>query len=225
VRRRGRWLASSLAVAACAGVAGCAPALRPPSAGAPGGDAGRAAEEVHALARRIEHEPSSSRRADLSRQAVEAGQRCERAAPGAPICEYALAIALGLQARERPWTVRDGLAQMAERLRRATAAAAELDHAGPDRVLALLLVRAPGWPLGPGDPEEGLAAARRAATLVPDHAPNQLALAEALLANDQPGPGREAARRALVLAEAAGRAGEPDAEDWARQAQALLAGP
>jgi hypothetical protein len=226
VSRREGWRGSSLAVAAWLAALGCAPALRPlPATGAAEDDAGRAAEAVHALARRLEHEPSSSLRSDLARQAVEAGQRCERAAPGTPACDYVLAIALGLQAREHPSTARDGLAQMAERLRRAAAAAPALEHAGPDRVLALLLLRAPGWPLGPGDPEEGLLAARRAATLAPDHAPNQLALAEALLANDQPGPGREAARRALLLAEAASRAGDADADDWARQAQALLAAP
>lgn len=206
--------------------AACAPALRPPPAeGEPAADPGRDAALVHALARRVEREPSAARRTDLSRQAVEAGQRCERAAPGSPPCEYALAIALGLQAREVPSTVRDGLAQMAERLRRAAAAAPALDHAGPDRVLALLLLRAPGWPLGPGDPEEGLAAAQRAAALAPDHAPNLLALAEALRANDQAGAGRVAAERARALAEAAARAGDPDAPGWVVQAQALQDGP
>jgi len=90
-------------------------------------------------------------------------------------------------------------------LRRAALVEPDLDHAGPDRVLALVLLRAPGWPLGPGDPEEGLVVARRAATRVPGYAPNQLALSEALAANGRPGPSREAARRAQALAEQARR--------------------
>ncbi|HSN13662.1 MAG TPA: hypothetical protein VLT61_03465 [Anaeromyxobacteraceae bacterium] len=183
------------------------------------------AAEVHALARRIEAEPSASRREAMAEQAVAAGQRCERAMPGAPACEYALAIALGVQARERPTTVHEGLAQMAARLRRVATADPRLDRAGPDRVLALLLLRAPGWPLGPGDPEEGLAAARRAVALYPDHAPNQLALAEALRANGDGDAAHAAARRALALADAAVATGDADAAGWRRDARRLLDAP
>ena len=50
----------------------------------------------------------------------------------------------------------------------------------PARVRALVLIRAPGWPLGPGDAEAGLVAARRAVALRPQYPPNLLALAEAL---------------------------------------------
>jgi hypothetical protein len=211
---------------AAALAAGCAPALRRAEAPATGKrpDTAALAGEVHALARQIEAEPSASRRDAMSLQAVATGQRCERAAPGAPTCEYALAIALGLQARERPSTVRDGLAQMAARLRRVAAAEPRLDRGGPDRVLAFLLLRAPGWPLGPGNPEEGLAAARRAVALFPDYAPNQLALAEALIAVGEGGAGLDAARRALALAKAAEAAGDADAAAWRRGARKLLEG-
>jgi hypothetical protein len=197
----------------------------PGPAAAEGPDAAAAdAAEVHALARRLEVEPDASRRDAISQQAVAAGQRCERAALGTPACEYALAIALGLQARERPTTAHQGLPQMAARLRRAAAADPRLDRAGPDRVLALLLLRAPGWPLGPGDPEEGLAAARRAVALYPDHAPNQLALAEALRASGDDAGAQAAARRALALAEASAVAGDADAAAWRSDARKLLEG-
>lgn len=208
--------------------AGCAPALRatgvPAEATGPG-DAAASAAEVHALARRAETEPVATRRATLVHDAMAAGQRCDQLTPGTPPCDYALAIALGLQAREHPSTLRDGLGQMATRLRRAAASAPDLDRAGPDRVLALLLVRAPGWPLGPGDPEEGLAAARRAVARFPDHPPNQLALAEALIATGNPEAGRLAARRALALAEAPERAGDPDVPAWRRDATRLANAP
>jgi hypothetical protein len=219
-------VAGAAALVASAALAGCAPALRPaaPGPALPATDAAALAAEVHALARRIEGEPDAGRRAGLAAEAVAAGQRCQQADPGSAPCDYALGVALGLQARERPSTVKEGLAKMAELLRRAAASEPGLDRAGPDRVLALLLVRAPGWPLGPGDPEEGLAAARRAADRAPDHAPNQLALAEALAASGDDAGAREAARRALGLARAAEAAGEPDAPGWGRQARALGGG-
>jgi hypothetical protein len=208
--------------------AGCAPALvppgAPPAADAPGDPAALAAE-VLALARRSEAEPSSARRASLSSQALALGLRCDRAAPATAPCDYALAIALGLQAREHPTTLLEGLAQMAIRLRRAAGTQPGLDQAGPDRVLALLLLQAPGWPLGPGDHEEGLAAARRAVALFPDHPPNQLALAEALLASGDEAGGRAAAGRALALAAAPERAGDPEASGWLRQARKLADSP
>lgn len=221
--------ASPLLLAVAIGAAACAPALRPlggtPSALSRADEAEAAAAKVHALARRVEQEPSSRRRAELAVEAVEAGQRCEAAAPDTAPCDYALAIALGIQARERPSTVRDGLAKMAARLRSAAAARPRLDQAGPYRILALLLLRAPGWPLGPGDPEAGLEAARKAVELAPDHAPNQAALAEALLAAGEEQQGRAAAHRALQLAEAAEAAGVADAAAWKREARRLADAP
>lgn len=147
------------------------------------------------------------------------GTICEPLEPRTPTCDYALAISLGLQARAHPASARDKLAQMVVLLRRAAAAAPTLDRAGPHRVLALVLLRAPGWPRGPGDPEEGLVVARRAVALAPDYAPNQLALAEGLALNQQPGPAREAAKRALPLAEAAVADGVADASEWLREAK------
>jgi hypothetical protein len=69
---------------------------------------------------------------------------------------------------------------MLESLASAEAVDPNYDQAGPARVRALVLIRAPGWPLGPGDAEGGLVAARRAATLQPQYPPNLLALGEAL---------------------------------------------
>jgi hypothetical protein len=221
-----RAVARRAAAAALLLAAGCAPALRPAGSLASGGADGAPAlaARVHALVRQIEHERSDRRRAELAVEAVEAGQRCGAVAPGDPACDYALGVALGVQARERPTTVKRGLAAMVQRLEAAAAADPRLDRAGPDRVLALVLVRAPGWPVGPGDPEAGLARARRAVALFPDHAPNQLALAEALLATGGAGEGQAAAQRGLELAEKAAAAGEEDADAWVREAGRLLRG-
>ncbi len=87
-----------------------------------------------------------------------------------------------------------------------------------------MLVRAPGWPLGPGDPEAGLKAAQDAVGLFPDYAPNQLALSEALLVNNEKPASKAAARQALTLAQSALAAGDPDAAGWVKDAQTLLSG-
>jgi hypothetical protein len=128
----------------------------------------------------IEHEPDAAERDRLVAVAIEASQWCERRAPESAACAYALAQALGQQARERPSTSHDGLEKMVRALERAAAAHPGLDDGGPERVLALVYLRAPGWPLGPGDADAGLAAAQKAVAHSPDHPPNQLALAAAL---------------------------------------------
>jgi tetratricopeptide (TPR) repeat protein len=167
----------------------------------------------------IEHEPDATERDRLVAVAIEASQWCERRAPGRPACEYALAQALGQQARERPSTSHDGLEKMVKALQRAAAAEPGLDDGGPDRVLALVYLRAPGWPLGPGDPDAGLAAAQRAVALSPDHSPNQLALAEALAKNARRDEARAAYEQALALARHRAAAGDPDAPEWVAEAE------
>ena len=74
---------------------------------------------------------------------------------------------------------------MTDLLRRAARADPSIDHAGPHRLLAIVLLRAPSWPLGPGNPEAALPEAQTAVRLAPDFAPNQLALGEALRKNER----------------------------------------
>src|SRR5262249_50341871 len=132
---------------------------------------------------RIEHD-KTVQRGQLVGEAVELGQWCQRRAPANAECDYRLAIALGQQARERAATGRDALGRMVNLLKRAIAEKPELESGGPHRVLALVLLRAPSWPVGPGDPDAGLEQARAAVRMFPDSADNQLALGEALLATD-----------------------------------------
>ena len=115
--------------------------------------------------------------------AIEAAQWCEARAPGSAACDYALAQALGQQARERPSTSRDGLAEDG-----AGARARGRGRAGPRRRRPLpragarlparsrLAARAGGSRSGPRRRAKAVA-------LAPDHPPNQLALAEALARN------------------------------------------
>jgi tetratricopeptide (TPR) repeat protein len=153
---------------------------------------------------------------------VAAGQLCEENAPAAPLCDYWLAAALGLQARERSATGHDALPHMVELLRRAAREDASIDRQGPHRLLAIVLLRAPGWPMGPGDPEAALPEARAATQGDPAYAPNQLALGEALRKNGRDAEARTAFADALRLADQALAEGDPDAQGWADDARAAV---
>jgi hypothetical protein len=166
-----------------------------------------------------DHETNGKAREEAAVRAVQAAQWCGRSMPNDPACDYWLAVALGVQARERHSTGLDALPRMVELLERAAEVAPELDEAGPHRVLALVLLRAPGWPRGPGDPDLGLTHAREAVGLRPDYPPNQLALAEALEKTDQPEASLAVYRHAAELAERAVRAGVAGADEWLRDAR------
>jgi len=173
----------------------------------------------------VEHESDPAVRKAQIDLGLQAAQLCGRS-PGADArCDYWLAIALGLQARERPATAHDAVGKMVEALRRAIARAPDLEEAAPHRVLALVLLRAPGWPLGPGDDETGLAEAREAASRFPDHPPNQLTLGEALRKNGRPDEARAAFTRARDDAQARSAAGDRDAPEWEAEAARALARP
>jgi hypothetical protein len=91
------------------------------------------------------------------------------------------------------------------------------DRAGPARVRALVLLRAPSWPIGPGDTDAGLAAARRAVALQPDYHPNALALAEALSKTGDENGARENYTHARELAQSLPPG--PERDDWLREAE------
>jgi hypothetical protein len=171
---------------------------------------------IRAKAFRLGREKDAAVKGKLAESAVAVGQTCQAQAK-APACDYWLAAALGLQARERAATAHDALPHMVELLERAEQHEPSLDNAGPARLLAILMLRAPGWPVGPGDPEAALAEAKRAAQAAPAYAPNQLALGEALGKNGQ--DSRAAYMEALRLAEGNS---DPDANGWADDARKAL---
>jgi hypothetical protein len=138
------------------------------------------AAAVAADAQRSDIETDSTIRNQLAADALRNAQACLDHAPQDAACLYYQAIALGLKARAHPLQANEALKSMLEALNAAEAADPEYDQAGPARVKALVLTKAPAWPLGPGDAEAGLASARRAVALRPQYPPNVLALAEAL---------------------------------------------
>lgn len=167
-------------------------------------------------AKQSDHESDSRIRAELAAEASRHAQACLSREPQAAACLYGSAVALGLEARAHPTRAGQFLNEMLDTLTRAEAADPDYDEAAPARTRALVLIRAPGWPLGPGDPEAGLAAARRAVMQRPLYPPNLLALAEALAKTGDASGAQEYYARAhdAALALPAGS----DRDEWLREA-------
>jgi hypothetical protein len=207
-------------IAAVLLIAGCkAQAPRPAPA-----TASQSVEELAAAvaedARRSDLTTDSAVRAQLAADAAGRAQACLDHAPQEAACLYSQAIALGLEAQAHPLHASETLKTMLDVLGRAEAADPEYDEAGPARVRALVLIRAPGWPLGPGDADLGLAAARRAVSLRPEYPPNVLALADALGKTGDTRGAKETYLRAQILIQALPPSSDRDA--WLRQADQAL---
>jgi hypothetical protein len=201
-----------LAIAACA----TRPQLPPPNPSAEPSSVAALAAAIEADAQRSDHEPDSKIRGELAAEASRDADACLAREPQAAPCLYGRAIALGLEARTHPTRAGEILNNMLDTLGRAESADPNYNEAGPARVRALVLIRAPGWPLGPGDAEAGLVAARRAVTLQPLYPPNLLALAEALAKTGDRSGARENYARARDAALALPAAADRD--EWLREA-------
>jgi tetratricopeptide (TPR) repeat protein len=210
-----------VAVAALA-IAGCKVPPGRPLAPSPSMTVEQLAAAVAADARRSDIESDSASRSQLAADALGHAQACLERAPQAAACLYYHAIALGLKARAHPLQANEALRSMLEALGAAEAADPEYDQAGPARVRALVLVKAPAWPLGPGDAETGLASARRAVALRPQYPPNVLALADALAKTGDTHGAQDAYRQAKELSQALPPSS--DREDWLREADQALGG-
>jgi hypothetical protein len=178
------------------------------------------AAAVAADAQRSDIETDSTMRNQLAADALSEAQACLNRAPQAAACLYYEAIALGLKARAHPLQANEALKSMLEALNAAETADPDYDQAGPARVKALVLIKAPGWPLGPGDAEAGLASARRALALRPQYPPNVLALAEALAKSGDTHSAEDAYRHARELSQALPPS--RDRENWLREADQAL---
>lgn len=174
------------------------------------------AAAIKANAQATDHESDSKVRADLAARASRDADACLALDPRAAACQYSKAVATGLEARVHPTRAVSLLGGMLENLSNADATDPNYDNGGPSRVRALVLIRAPSWPIGPGDTDAGLAAARKAVSLQPDFPPNVLALAEALSKTGDEKGARENYARARDLAQAMPAA--PDRDDWLHDA-------
>jgi hypothetical protein len=193
-------------------LAACAAPLRPapPAAVTAPVSVTELAAAIAADAKRSDTETDAKVREQLATDANSEALACLGHEPQAAACLYGEAVALGLEARAHPTRAGESLKNMLEELTRAEAADANYDEAGPARVRALVLLRAPGWPLGPGDTEAGLVAARRAVALRPLYPANLLALAEALTKSGDANGARDAYQRARDAAQALPESGDRD---------------
>ncbi len=178
------------------------------------------AAAIAADAQRSDRESDSKARAELAASAIRDADACIALEPRAVPCLYGRGVALGLEARAHPMRSADLLKKMLASLASAEALDPDYDDAGPARVAALVLLRAPGWPLGPGDVEAGLTAARRAVKRKPHYPPNNLALAEALRESGDAAGARTSYQRARDLASALPPSADRD--DWLRRADEAL---
>jgi hypothetical protein len=176
---------------------------------------------IKANSDRSDHESDGKVRADLAAQSSSMADDCLALNPQAAACQYGKAVATGMEARAHPTQALGLLKSMLQNLDAAEAADPNYDKAGPSRVRALVLIRAPGWPLGPGDTDAGLASARKAVSLQPDYPPNALALAEALSKTGDAKGAHDGYQHALDLAQAAPSG--PERDDWIHEAQDGLA--
>lgn len=207
---------STAAAAVLLLAAGCAaPPPRPPTPGAAAPIEQRV-EAILADARRSEHEGDATARSKLASDAGREAEACLALEPTAPACLYGHALALGLEARAHPAHAGELLKRMLADLAAAEVADPVYDEAGPARVRALVLTRAPGWPLGPGDPAAGVSAARRAVSLRPNYPPNLLALAEALAKSADVAAARAAYGQARD--DALAQPESADRDEWLREA-------
>jgi hypothetical protein len=174
------------------------------------------AAAIATAAERSDHESDPRIRGELAAEANRDADACLASDPQAAACLYGHAVALGLETKAHPTRAGELLNNMLKALTSAEAANPNYDQAGPARVRALVLIRAPRWPLGPGDPDEGLVAARRAVTLQPQYPPNLLALAEALARTGDANGARENYTRARDMAQALPSTDDRDA--WLREA-------
>jgi hypothetical protein len=174
------------------------------------------AAAIAANAERSDHESDPKVRGELAAEAGRDAAACLAREPQAAACLYGRAIALGLEVKVHPLRAGELLKDMLTALDAAEAANPNYDQAGPSRVRALVLIRAPTWPLGPGDPEAGLAAARNSVTLQPQYPPNLLAMAEALAKTGDANGARESYARARDVAQSL--PSTPQRDGWLREA-------
>jgi hypothetical protein len=225
-----RWVILTVALAVGIAGVGCASLSRPATspAGAPvagttvsaGGSAAAVeqyAATIKANSERSDHESDGKVRVDLAAQSSSAADACLALDPQAAACQYGKAVATGMEARAHPTRAVGLLSSMLQNLGNADSADPNYDKAGPARVRALVLIRAPGWPVGPGDTDAGLAAARRAVSLQPDYPPNTLALAEALSKTGDEKGAREAYSHARDQAQASPSG--PERDGWVHDAE------
>jgi len=128
---------------------------------------------------RADPETDAARVVAVTEKGAEAA-RLVSSGPDDAEAAYLQAINLGLYLRAKGLVAIGRLSEMMALLKTA-GAKPDIDQGGPLRALGLLYIKAPAWPVGPGDLDAGLDLLKQAASKYPEHPLNHLFYAEALI--------------------------------------------
>jgi len=92
---------------------------------------------------------------------------------------------LGFLAQKNPAAHMGSLKTINDKFERAVKLDPDFNGGEALRGMGMLLVKSPAWPIGVGDPDEGIKVLKQAVEAHPDHPANHLYLAEALVATEQ----------------------------------------
>lgn len=93
---------------------------------------------------------------------------------------YYLAVNLGISVKEHMTLALKNLNRLVSSLEIAIERSPDVNYAGPYRVLGMLYLKAPPWPLGIGDGDRALELLNEALLRYPEHPKNQIFYAQAL---------------------------------------------
>jgi hypothetical protein len=147
---------------------------------------------------KADFEGKSDRRTQLCEQGYEAARRVSRG-PDDAEAAYLQAVNLGLYVQAKGMLAVGRLSELVNLLKIA-GTQPQIDDGGPLRVLGLLYVKAPAWPVGPGDLDHGLELLKKASESYPEHPLNHLFYAEALMADGKKAEARVELERTRALA-------------------------
>ena len=133
-------------------------------------------------------------------------KRVEEAAPDRVEGHYYMAVFLGFEAQNNRLRALDLLPRIVDEGQRAIDIDETYDDAGGLMLMGSVLIAAPAWPQGVGDPEQGVELLKRGVK-VSDYPVNRIILAKGLLEVDQVGEACEQLDKALLT---------PKAGRWAR---------
>ena len=97
---------------------------------------------------------------------------------------YLLAINLGMTVEHKTYLAIKNLKRIMNELKKARDLAPDTDMGGPQRVLAMIYLKAPGWPTGIGDSDKAIDMLKKVCQKYPDHPLNHIFYAKALWAVD-----------------------------------------
>lgn len=166
-----------------------------------------------------ENMPDRNDRVDIARRGVAIGRESVRL----PVdrAEPYFYCALNLGVLSDLYSTKDLVGEMIGLLKKALELDETYDYAGPHRFLGILYYETEGYPLAAtGTLDDALRHLERACALAPGYGHNHLALAKALIEDDQYDRAREHLEKAIELPNPEGD--EVERAKWVREAQGLI---